>query len=457
MKRLFGTDGIRGRAGHYPTTPEMALALGKALGVLLCRQQKGRHRVVVGKDTRRSCYFFENAILAGLCSVGIDALMVGPLPTPGVAFITTAYRAAAGIMISASHNPFYDNGIKIFNSFGCKLSDALEQELERIIFENDFGPVPEDQEIGSNQRIDDVAGRYIEHVKGSIPKGQNLGGMRIVLDCAHGATYRVAPLVFWELGAQVYVEGDHPNGVNINHQCGALYPTVLRNRVLAEKATVGLAFDGDGDRIQMVDEAGSLVDGDQILAICATHLLKKGQLPYKRVVLTPMSNLGLVRYLESLGIEVCIAKVGDRHVLQMMMDQQAALGGEQSGHLIFRAHSTTGDGIVAGLQVLNIMQDTQKSLRELANCFVKYPQVIRNVPVGQKIPLEQLQQSQGILREIEQLLTGRGRVVLRYSGTENLCRVMVEGEQLEQVSNYCDLLAQSIQDEVDQCVALQHT
>ncbi|MBS0623187.1 MAG: phosphoglucosamine mutase [Verrucomicrobia bacterium] len=450
MKRLFGTDGIRGRANLYPTTPEIALALGKALATVL-RRQGGNHRVVVGKDTRRSCYFFENAIIAGLCSMGVDTLMVGPLPTPGVAFITTAYRAAAGIMISASHNPFFDNGIKIFNSEGYKLSDELEAEIERIVLSGDFGALPADHEVGRNKRIDDVAGRYIENVKSTIPKGCTLAGMRLVIDCANGAACRVAPLVFWELGAEVIVRGDEPNGLNINDNCGALYPQALQQSVLDHQAHVGIAFDGDADRVQMVDENGQLVDGDQIMAICAQHLLETDALINRRVVVTVMSNYGLIKYLQKLGIEVITTKVGDRYVIQGMRDQDAYFGGEQSGHLIFRQYSPTGDGIIAALQVLRIMKETGKSLTQLTSSFKRYPQLLMNVHVRKKVPLEQLKLVNDTIAQMEALLKDTGRVLVRYSGTENLCRVMVEGSEQELVKNCCHTLVQAVEKEIGAC------
>lgn len=452
MRRLFGTDGIRGRANYYPTTPEIALLLGKALATVL-RRKPGRHRVVVGKDTRRSCYFFENAIIAGLCSMGVDTLILGPLPTPGIAFITTAYRAAAGVMISASHNPFSDNGIKIFNEEGYKLSDELETEIERIILHHDFGPLPDDDAIGCNKRIDDIAGRYIENVKNTVPKGFTLANMRLFLDCAHGAAYRVAPLVFWELGAEVLVRGDTPNGLNINDACGALHPSELQRCVIAHQTHVGIAFDGDADRVQMVDERGELVDGDQIIAICAKYLLEEGELPHRRVVVTVMSNLGLIKYLEQLGIEVIIAKVGDRHVIQSMRDHEVYFGGEQSGHLIFRRYSTTGDGLIAALQVLRVMQQRGQSLSQLASQFKKYPQVLTSVHVHEKVPLEQLTAVQSVIVDVEQRLENTGRVLVRYSGTENVCRVMVEGEEKALVEWCAESIVEAVKGEIGACVA----
>lgn len=450
MSRLFGTDGIRGHAGHFPTTPEIALALGKALGSVL-RRNPGKHRVVVGKDTRRSCYFFENAMVAGLCSMGIDTLVLGPLPTPGVAFVTMAYRAAAGVMISASHNPFFDNGIKIFNSEGYKLSDELEEEIEQIVLNSDFGPLPDDHEIGRNTRIDDVAGRYIEYCKATIPRGQTLNGFRLFLDCANGATYKVAPAVFWELGAEVIVRGDQPNGLNINDNCGALHPAELQTGVIEHHTNAGLAFDGDGDRLQMVDERGQLLDGDQILAICAKYLLEKGELPNNRVVMTVMSNLGIVKHLEESGIEVLLSKVGDRNVLAEMLNHDAFLGGEPSGHLLFRDYSTTGDGVIAALQVLHIMKESGKTLTELAEQCHKYPQHLINLPVQKKPPLNELDKVTLVLKEAEATLANEGRVLVRYSGTEPICRILVEGQDKDKVQRVCENIANVIHNEIGVC------
>ncbi len=450
MDKLFGTDGIRGRANEFPTTPEIALALGKALGSIL-RQNNGRHRVVVGKDTRRSCYFFENAIIAGLCSMGIDTLMVGPLPTPGVAFITKAYRAAAGIMISASHNPFYDNGIKIFNSEGFKFSDEQENQIEQIIATGNFLKAPLDAEIGKNKRIDDIDGRYIEHLKNTFSIGGSLKGVKIFLDCANGAAHRVAPLAFWELGAEVIVTANQPDGLNINEKCGALYPQGIMRGVLENRADVGIALDGDGDRIMMVDEKGMLVDGDMILAICAKEMKEHQQLINNRVVGTVMTNFGVVRFLQSIGVEVLLSSVGDRYVLQEMLEHEAYLGGEQSGHLIFLNHTTTGDGILSALQILAIMKQSGKKLSELASVVQKYPQVLVNISVREKPPLEQLKSVQAIMGDIKKELGNDGRLLVRYSGTENLCRVMVEGQNEKKIHEMANVIAMAITNEIGEC------
>ncbi|MCH9626949.1 MAG: Phosphoglucosamine mutase [Chlamydiales bacterium] len=437
--KLFGTDGVRGRANHFPMTVEVALKLGKAVAKVL-RRHDGKHRVVIGKDTRLSCYMFENALIAGLNSMGVDTLMLGPLPTPAVAFITRAYRADAGIVISASHNPYYDNGIKIFTADGVKLPDRVEHEIEKMIAEEDFEDVPADCDVGKNKRIEDAGGRYIEFVKATFPKGKTLKGMKVFLDCANGAAHRVAPLAFWELDAQVTVVGNEPDGMNINQNCGSLNPALIQKGVIENQADVGIALDGDGDRLIMVDEKGHIIDGDTILAICAHELKRLGELKNNRVVATVMSNIGVVKYLESHGIEVFLSSIGDRYVIQDMIKHQAFLGGEQSGHLIFLDHNTTGDGIVSALQVLKVMIESESTLSDLVSSVKKYPQTLVNIPIQKKIPLETNQTIQRAIQEVEAELSDQGRVLVRYSGTENLCRVMVEGPKKHQV----DLLAHAI-------------
>lgn len=445
--KLFGTDGVRGKANHFPMTVEVAMLLGKAVAKVL-RGHEGKHRVVIGKDTRLSCYMFENALVAGLNAMGVDTLMVGPFPTPGVAFITRAYRADAGIVISASHNPYYDNGIKIFTSDGFKLPDAVEQEMERMISANDFDDIPEDSKVGRNKRIADADGRYIEFIKATFPKGKTLKGLKIFLDCANGAAHRIAPLAFWELDAEVFVTGNEPNGININEKCGSLHPSLIQKGVIEHKADLGIALDGDGDRVIMVDEKGHLIDGDTILAICANELKRRDLLKNDRVVATVMTNFGVVKYLESLGIEVILSKVGDRYVIQDMLKQKAYLGGEQSGHLIFLDHNTTGDGIVSALQVMRIMIESESTLSDLASCVKKFPQTLINVPVKKKIPLTKLKHVQTMIKEVEGELGELGRVLVRYSGTENLCRVMVEGPKKHQVDLLAEGIASSVQHEI---------
>lgn len=445
--KLFGTDGVRGRANHFPMTVEVAMLLGKAVAKML-RRNPGKHRVVIGKDTRLSCYMFENALVAGLNSMGVDTLMVGPLPTPGVAFITRAYRADAGIVISASHNPYYDNGIKIFSADGFKLPDDVEEEMEAMIYNKDFDDIPADGEVGRNKRIADADGRYIEYVKATFPKGKNLKGLRIFLDCANGAAHRVAPLAFWELDAEVFVTGNEPNGTNINRDCGSLHPAVIQKGVIEHKAHIGIALDGDGDRVIMVDEKGHLIDGDTMLAICAYEMKRRDTLKNDRVVATIMTNFGVVKYLESLGIEVFLSKVGDRYVIHDMLTHKAFLGGEQSGHLIFLDHNTTGDGIVSAMQMLRIMIESESTLSDLASCVKKYPQTLLNVPVKKKTPLPQLKGVLKVIEEAEAQLGDQGRVIVRFSGTEHLCRVMVEGPKKHQVDQLAAMIAQAVDKEI---------
>lgn len=447
-KKVFGTDGVRGRANHYPMTVEIALALGRAAGKLF-RVRDGKHRVVIGKDTRLSCYMYENALIAGLCSMGVDTLMVGPLPTPGVAFITRAYRADAGIVISASHNSFHDNGIKFFSSEGFKLSDEWEKKMEELVLSGDFEDcLPSDSHIGKNYKIDDADGRYIEFTKGTFPKDRSLYGLKIVLDCANGAGYRVAPMIFRELDAEVFVYGDRPNGLNINKACGSLHPETIQKSVIDHKADVGIALDGDADRVIMVDEKSQVVDGDTILAICARNLHSKGLLRNNKVISTVMCNLGFIKAMESIGVETIQSKVGDRYVIQEMLNHDTNLGGEQSGHVIFSDYNTTGDGLVAALQVLSVMVETETPLNELASFVKKYPQATINVPVSNKPPLESLKDVQKSIAEVQNRLADKGRVLVRYSGTEKICRVMVEGPELKEVHHFADMIAGAVTKEI---------
>ncbi|WP_201456291.1 phosphoglucosamine mutase [Chlamydia sp. 17-3921] len=445
IKQLFGTDGVRGRANFEPMTVETTALLGKAVARVLLEGRSGKHRVVIGKDTRLSGYMFESALIAGLTSMGVETLVLGPIPTPGVAFITRAYRADAGIMISASHNPYWDNGIKIFSSEGFKISEVVETRIEEMVSEAQFGLLPEDHAVGKNKRVVDALGRYIEFAKATFPKGRTLKGLRIVLDCAHGAAYKVAPSVFEELDAEVICYGCEPSGVNINENCGALFPVVIQKAVIEYQAHIGIALDGDGDRIIMVDEKGHIVDGDMILSICANDLKKKGLLRRNRVVATVMTNFGVLKHLESQGIDVLVSPVGDRHVLQSMLENEASLGGEQSGHMIFLDYNTTGDGIVSALQVLRIMIESESTLSDLTSAIVKSPQTLINVSVRKKVPLEELPSIQEALRDIQSTLGSSGRILLRYSGTENICRVMVEGSKKHQV----DCLAKMLVDIVN--------
>jgi phosphoglucosamine mutase len=443
IRRMFGTDGVRGRANLFPITVELALALGRAVGKGF-RSLPGKHRVVIGKDTRLSCYMYENALISGLCSMGVDTFMLGPLPTPAVAFITRAYRADFGIVISASHNPFYDNGIKFFSSEGFKPPESWERDIEALIargpeaFEEDL---PKEHEIGKNARINDADGRYIEFIKATFPRKLSLKNLVIALDCANGAAYKVAPLVFRELDADVYVYANNPNGLNINENCGALHPENVQKAVIDHRADVGIALDGDGDRVIMVDENAQIVDGDAILAICAKDMFYKGMLQSPRVVTTLMSNLGYVTALREMGIEVITSQVGDRYVLQEMLKSDTNLGGESSGHVIFLEHNTTGDGLVSALQVLRIMIETGSKLSELAGAFKRFPQICVNVPVSSKPPLDSIEGFTNAITEVEQALGSTGRLLVRYSGTEPILRIMVEGPKRSLIHQYAEQLA----------------
>ena len=447
--KIFGTDGVRGRANKLPMTPEIALALGRAAGKILRKRGGGKARVVIGKDTRLSCYVFENALIAGLCSMGVDTLMVGPLPTPGVAFITRAYRADAGIVISASHNPFYDNGIKFFDSQGFKLPDAWESEMESLIEKSNFqDSLPADDDIGRNTKIIDADGRYIEFTKATFPRKFSLKNLTVVLDCAHGAGYRVAPLVFRELDAKVFSYGVAPNGININLDCGSMHPETVQKGVIEHRADVGIALDGDADRVVLVDENAQIVDGDTILAICARDMHRQGLLKNNRVVGTVMSNLGFIKAMENLGIEVIRSQVGDRYVIQDMLQCEANLGGEQSGHVIFLDHNTTGDGLVCALQVLRIMIETDSKLSDLASFVQRYPQTCINVKVDSKPPLDSLKKVKDAIEQVEKTLGNSGRILVRYSGTENICRVMVEGTKYKQVIQLAQGVGAAVREEI---------
>lgn len=447
-KKIFGTDGVRGHANLAPMTVEIAVALGRAAGKLF-RPENGKARVVVGKDTRLSCYMFENALISGLCSMGVDTLMLGPFPTPGVAFITRAYRADAGIVISASHNPYQDNGIKFFDSEGFKLPDSWEKKMEELVHLNEFeDALPRDETIGRNTRVHDADGRYIEYLKATFPRRATLKGLKIALDCANGAAYKVAPHVFHELDAELFPYGIAPNGMNINDRCGTLNPELIQKAVIEHHADVGIALDGDADRVIMIDENAQIVDGDTLLAICAKDMMKRGLLKNNRIVATIMSNFGFLKSMSELGIEVIKSQVGDRYVIQDMLKNETNLGGEQSGHLIFLDHNTTGDGLVSALQVLRIMIETDSKLSDLASIVKRYPQACVNVRVTSKPPLETLTQMNELVSEVEKALSDSGRVLVRYSGTENICRVMVEGPKLKQVQQMAKSIAGAVQKEI---------
>ena len=426
MRKLFGTDGVRGIANVEPMTCETVMKLGRAAAHIF-KNKKGRHRIVIGKDTRLSGYMLESALTAGICSMGVDVLLVGPMPTPAVALITRSLRADAGVMISASHNPFEDNGIKFFSPEGMKLPDELEAKIEKLIASGEIDAIrPTALEIGKAFRIDDARGRYIESVKNTIPRGMDFQGLKIVLDCAHGAAYKVTPSVFRELGAELVVTGDAPDGMNINSHCGALFPENLVRLVKEHGADLGIAHDGDADRVIFVDRNGSVVDGDQVMAACALDLKKSGLLKKETVVATVMSNMGLEVGLKKAGIQMVRTPVGDRYVLEKMIRDGYNFGGEQSGHIIFLDYNTTGDGLITALQMVSLVQKSGRPLHELAACITLFPQVLVNVRVSSKPPVETLVGVADAVASVEGRLGTSGRVLLRYSGTESLMRVMVE-------------------------------
>ncbi len=447
-RKLFGTDGVRGVANIYPMTAEVALQLGRALAHVI-KYGPGRHRIVVGKDTRLSGYLLEYAITAGICSMGVDVLLLGPMPTPGIAFITHSMRADAGVVISASHNPYQDNGIKFFKGDGYKLPDEIEAHIESLLTQGEFEETrPTATEIGQAFRIDDARGRYISYLKSTFPKELELDGLKIVVDCAHGATYRVAPEVLEELGAEIISIGVRPNGRNINRLCGATHPEGMARLVARYQADLGIAFDGDGDRCIMVDHKGRIVDGDHILAICALDMQRRQTLKRKTVVATVMSNLGLEVALKNHGLKLVRTQVGDRYVLETMLKGGYNLGGEQSGHLVFLNHSTTGDGILTALRLLAVMLREQKPLAELADCMEVYPQVLLNLKVKERRDLGTVPQAQKAIQAAEKRLQGRGRLLVRFSGTEPLLRVMVEGEKPAEINE----VAQELVHTLDLCL-----
>ena len=435
MRKLFGTDGIRGKANIHPMTTEVAMNIGRAVAKVFRSNGKSRHpRVLIGKDTRLSCYMLENALSAGICSMGVDVLLVGPMPTPAIAFLTTSMRADAGVVISASHNPFEDNGIKIFSNDGFKLPDHVEARIEELIESSTLtSDMPTGADVGKAFRIEDSQGRYIVFAKRTFPDDLTLDGLKVVLDCANGATYKVAPSVFEELGAEVISMGVSPNGTNINDQCGALYPESMKKAVLENGADMGIALDGDGDRLIVVDEKGLVVDGDHIMAICAKYMIENRTLNYNTVVSTVMSNMGLEVALESMGGRLVRTKVGDRYVVEAMRQKGYNFGGEQSGHLIFLDHITTGDGILAALQLLAVMQRTRRPLSELAGVMESFPQTLHNIRVKERRDVEQIEGLAEKQEQLEQELAGRGRILIRPSGTEPVIRVMVEGEDPDRI------------------------
>jgi phosphoglucosamine mutase len=454
-QKIFGTDGVRGTANVEPVTAETALKLGRAAAYVfknLERQSRsrGRHKIVIGKDTRLSGYMLENAISSGILSMGVDVLFIGPLPTPGVAYATRSLRADAGIVITASHNPYADNGIKFFRADGYKLDDKIEDKIENLVFSGEIENIrPTADAVGKAVRIDDALGRYIEFAKASFPRGLTLEDIRIVVDCAHGAAYKSTPCVLRELGAEVIVYGNQPNGMNINQDCGSMHPEAVCRKVVEHKAQLGIAHDGDADRVLLCDEKGNLIDGDDIMAIAALDMLAQKTLAEKTLVTTVMSNAGLEAAIKSAGGRVIRTAVGDRNVIDEMLRHGFNFGGEQSGHLIFRDFGTTGDGLVAALQILRIVKARQMPLSKLAKCWTRFPQLVTNVKVREKIPFEQLD---GVLKLVKQaeaeLKSAGGRVLLRYSGTEPKARLLLEGRDAKILEKWSEKICAAIQKQI---------
>ncbi len=450
-KKMFGTDGIRGVANLEPVTAETALKLGRAAAHVFT--EAGRHTrrtdrrpvIVIGKDTRLSGYMLENALAAGIMSMGVDVFLLGPLPTPGVAYITRSLRADAGIVLSASHNPYEDNGIKFFRHDGYKLDDAIEQRIEHLVVSGEIESIrPVEDKIGQAKRIDDALGRYVEQAKASFPKNLTLEGMRIAVDAANGAAYKSTPWILSELGATITVIGNQPNGRNINADCGSMHPEAISRLVKATGASVGISNDGDADRVMLCDENGDVVDGDEILAIAAIDAIRRGELAKNTLVATVMSNFGLDETLRDNHGRVLRTKVGDRYVIEAMLAQDLNIGGEQSGHMIFRDYSTTGDGIVSALQILRIMAETGRPLSELKLCLKKYPQAQRNMIVREKPALETMPDVLKLIADTERELGGAGRVLLRYSGTEPKIRLLIEGRDGDQINKQADRISELV-------------
>ncbi len=427
MKKLFGTDGIRGEANLFPMTPEIALQVGRAIGFLFKNKNHHQSKIIIGKDTRLSGYLFENALTAGLCAMGVNTYLVGPIPTPGIAFLTKDMRAEAGIMISASHNPFYDNGIKIFDKNGFKLPDSQEKLIENLIFDEKFERERSlKDKIGRAFRIKDALGRYAVHLKSVVPAKINFEGIRVGLDCANGACYQIGPQVFEELGATIFCEGCNPNGLNINEECGALFPEKIKKILLEKNLHIAFALDGDGDRIVVIDDKANIWDGDELLAIFSKFYKEKNLLTKPLIVGTVMTNQGLEIYLKSLGLKLIRTAVGDRYVLHSMLENSALIGGESSGHIIFLDKTTTGDGLLCALRLLSFLKETEKPLSTFYPPFEKYPQVLINIKVSQKKPIEEIPGLLEKIKKIEEKLGANGRILVRPSGTEPKYRVMVE-------------------------------
>ncbi|MGH7898128.1 MAG: phosphoglucosamine mutase [Candidatus Binatia bacterium] len=447
-RRLFGTDGIRGVANVDPMTAEIALQLGRAIAYVFRRGER-RHKVLIGKDTRVSGYMLEQAMASGICSMGVDVLLVGPLPTPGIAFLTRSLRADAGAVISASHNPFQDNGIKFFAHNGFKLPDEVELEIERLLTDNSIGHLrPVATDIGKAFRIDDALGRYNVFVKNSFPRNLTLDGLRLAIDCANGSAYHVGPEVLDELGATVTALGVEPDGENINHECGAVHPERLARTVVERHCHVGIALDGDADRCILVDEKGEIVDGDEVLGMAAADMISNGTLAAKTVVATVMSNLGLEKAVEGLGGKVVRTAVGDRYVVEEMLREGYNLGGEQSGHVVFLDQNTTGDGLITALFVLALMVSRSRPLSDLRRVVERFPQVLLNVRVAEKREIGELPTVKRAIESAEDTLARHGRVVVRYSGTEALARVMLEGENPDVIRRLAEDIVAAFEQEI---------
>jgi phosphoglucosamine mutase len=454
-RKIFGTDGVRGTANIEPVTAETSLKLGRAAAHVFKNLNKqargrGRHKIVIGKDTRLSGYMLENAISSGILSMGVDVLFIGPLPTPGVAYVTRSLRADAGIVITASHNPYADNGIKFFRADGYKLDDKIEDSIEHLVFSGDIETIrPTADAVGKAVRIDDALGRYIEFAKTSFPKNLTLDGLRVMVDCAHGAAYKSTPCVLRELGAEVIVSGNQPDGMNINQDCGSMHPENLCAKVVEHQAHLGIAHDGDADRVLLCDEKGNLIDGDDIMAIAALDMLAKKGLAEKTLVATVMSNAGLEAAVRKAGGRMLRTPVGDKNVIDEMLKGGFNFGGEQSGHLIFRDFSTTGDGLVAALQVLRIMKAKDAPLSKLAKCWTRYPQLVTNVKVREKKPFEQLDGVAQLAADAEQELNAQGgRLLLRYSGTEQKARLLLEGRDAKVLESWSRKICGAIQKQI---------
>ena len=454
-KKIFGTDGVRGTANIEPVTAETALKLGRAAAHVFKNLEsqargRGKHKIVIGKDTRLSGYMLENAISSGILSMGVDVLFIGPLPTPGVAYVTRSLRADAGIVITASHNPYADNGIKFFRADGYKLDDKIEDKIEDLVFSGEIENIrPTAGEIGKAVRIDDALGRYIEFAKSSFPRGMTLEGIRVVVDCGHGAAYKSTPCVLRELGAEAIVFGNQPDGKNINENCGSMFPETLCAKVVEHKAHLGIAHDGDADRVLLCDEKGKLIDGDDIMAICALEMLAKNTLAKKTLVATVMSNAGLEAAITKAGGKMLRTAVGDKNVIDEMLHHGFNFGGEQSGHLIFRDCGTTGDGLVAALQILRIMKAKNTPLSQLAKCWTRFPQLVTNVQVREKKPFEQLDGVMKLVAQAEtELKAAGGRVLLRYSGTEPKVRLLVEGRDAKSLAAWSKKICGAIEKQI---------